>query len=108
MSVLRNIMDGLRSLFRKEQVCQDLDEELDGFLEMAVEEKMRHGRISALLCGGPHHPRHSFGHLLPFRLFDHELLSAFLRSPVVLELPVAVGCHLPLGRAPSSLQPMHI
>lgn len=39
MSLLRNIRDGLRSLFRKEQVCQ----ELDGFLEMAVEEKMKHG-----------------------------------------------------------------
>ena len=43
MSLLRNIMDGLRSLFRKEQVCQELDEELEGFLEMAVEEKMKEG-----------------------------------------------------------------
>ena len=43
MSLLRNLADGLRSLFRKEQVCQELDEEVDGFLEMAVEEKMKHG-----------------------------------------------------------------
>ena len=43
MSLLRNITDGLRSLFRKEQVCQELDEELEGFLEMAVEEKMKEG-----------------------------------------------------------------
>jgi hypothetical protein len=43
MSLLRNLADGLRSLFRKKQVCQELDEELDGFLEMAVEEKMKQG-----------------------------------------------------------------
>src|SRR2546421_2294038 len=43
MSLLRNIASGLRSLFRKEQVSQELDEELHGFLEMAVEEKMKHG-----------------------------------------------------------------
>ena len=35
--------DGLRSLFRKEQVGQELDEELNDFLEMAVEEKMKRG-----------------------------------------------------------------
>jgi hypothetical protein len=33
----------LRSLFRKERVSQDLDEELNGFLEMAAEEKMKQG-----------------------------------------------------------------
>jgi hypothetical protein len=33
----------LRALFRKEQVSQELDEELNGFLEMAVEEKMKLG-----------------------------------------------------------------
>ena len=43
MSLLRNLADGLWSLFRKEQVCQELDEELDGFLEMAAEEKMKQG-----------------------------------------------------------------
>lgn len=43
MSLLRGITSGLRSLFRKEQVRQDLDEELNGFLEMAVEEKMKQG-----------------------------------------------------------------
>src|SRR5207244_2023592 len=43
MSVLRNIADGLRALFRKEQVSQDLDEELNGFLEMAVDEKVKQG-----------------------------------------------------------------
>jgi len=43
MSVLRNIASGLRSLFRKEQVSHELDEELNGFLEMAVEEKMKQG-----------------------------------------------------------------
>ena len=43
MSSLRNLVDGLRSLIRKERVCQELNEELDGFLEMAVEEKMKEG-----------------------------------------------------------------
>jgi hypothetical protein len=40
MSLLRSIAGGLRSLFRNKQVSQDLDEELNGFLEMAAEEKM--------------------------------------------------------------------
>ena len=41
--MLRNIASGLRSLFRKKQVSQDLDEELNGFLEMAAEEKVKQG-----------------------------------------------------------------
>src|SRR5213595_737374 len=43
MALLRSITSGLRSLFRKEQVGQELDEELNGFLEMAAEEKMKQG-----------------------------------------------------------------
>ncbi len=43
MPFLRNITSGLRSLFRKEQVSHELDEELIGFLEMAAEEKMKQG-----------------------------------------------------------------
>ena len=43
MSLLRNIARGLRSLFRKEQVDRELDEELRGYLEMAAEEKMKGG-----------------------------------------------------------------
>src|SRR5215813_1578618 len=43
MSFLRNLASGLRSLFRKERVERELDEELNGFLELAVEEKMRQG-----------------------------------------------------------------
>jgi len=43
MSLLRSITGGLRSLFRKEQVSQELHEELNGFLEMAAEEKVRQG-----------------------------------------------------------------
>jgi predicted permease len=45
MSLLRSIAGGLRSLFRKEQVSQELDEELNGFLGMAAEEKMKEGMI---------------------------------------------------------------
>jgi putative ABC transport system permease protein len=43
MSLLRSLTDGLRSLFQKERVSQELDEELNGFLEMAAEEKMKQG-----------------------------------------------------------------
>jgi predicted permease len=43
MSILRNIASGLRSLFRKERVGRELDEELNSFLEMAAEEKMKQG-----------------------------------------------------------------
>jgi predicted permease len=43
MSPLRGIAGGLRSLFRKEQVSRELDEELSGFLEMVAEEKMKQG-----------------------------------------------------------------
>jgi predicted permease len=43
MSLLRNIVSGLRSLLRKERVSKELDEELNGFLQMAAEEKMKQG-----------------------------------------------------------------
>jgi putative ABC transport system permease protein len=43
MPLLRSIAGGLRSLFRKEQVSHELNEELSGFLEMAAEEKMKQG-----------------------------------------------------------------
>ena len=43
MPVLRNIVTGLRSLFRKEQVDRDLDEELRAYQEAAAEEEMRDG-----------------------------------------------------------------
>jgi predicted permease len=43
MSLLRNLGSGLRSLFRKEQVDRDLDEELRAYQEMAAEEKIKDG-----------------------------------------------------------------
>jgi predicted permease len=43
MSLLRNITSGLRSLFRKEQVSQELDEELRAYQEIAADEKMKDG-----------------------------------------------------------------
>src|SRR5437667_8231920 len=43
MSFLRNITSGLRSLFRKERVDRELDEELRAYQEMAAEAKMRDG-----------------------------------------------------------------
>src|ERR1700751_1250297 len=50
MSLLRNIASGLRGLFRREQVDQELDEELRAYQEMAAEEKMNQGmsRMDAL------------------------------------------------------------
>jgi len=39
MSLLRNLFDGLRALFRKQQVNRELDEELNDFLQTAAEEK---------------------------------------------------------------------
>jgi predicted permease len=43
MSLLRSVVFGIRSLFRKEEVDWELDEELQGFVEMALEEKTKHG-----------------------------------------------------------------
>jgi predicted permease len=43
MSLLQNISDGLRSLFRKKRVEKELDDELRAFLEMAAQEKMKQG-----------------------------------------------------------------
>src|SRR5205807_9236011 len=43
MPFLRNIVTGLRSLFRKNQVDRELDEELAAYLEMQVAEKMQRG-----------------------------------------------------------------
>ena len=43
MSLLRNLMSGLRALFRKERVEQEMDEELRGYLDAAVKDKMRSG-----------------------------------------------------------------
>src|SRR5215831_8724647 len=43
MPFLRNIVTGLRSLFRKEQVNRELDEELAAYLEMQAAEKMKQG-----------------------------------------------------------------
>src|SRR5215472_6364553 len=41
--MLRNLADGLRSLFRKRQVERELDEELRTYWQMAMDEKMQQG-----------------------------------------------------------------
>src|SRR5437763_1657956 len=43
MSLFRNFASGLRSLFRKNQVDRELDEELRAYQEMAAEEKIKQG-----------------------------------------------------------------
>jgi len=40
---VRSIIAGLRALFRKQEVEQEMDEELRGYLDAAVKEKMRSG-----------------------------------------------------------------
>ena len=43
MSLLRTVVSGLRSLFGKDRVECEMDEELNGFVELAIEEKMKQG-----------------------------------------------------------------
>ena len=43
MHQLRNLLQGLRSLFNKQGTDSEIDEELDGFLEASVEHKQRSG-----------------------------------------------------------------
>lgn len=43
MPLLRNLSAGLRSLFRKERVDREFDEEWNALLEVAVQEKLKHG-----------------------------------------------------------------
>ena len=43
MNLLRHFVQGIRALFRKEQLRQELDEELRSFAEAAAEQKMRGG-----------------------------------------------------------------
>jgi hypothetical protein len=63
--------------------------------------------MSRLLGSGPHHSRHGFGHLLPLRFFDQQLLSAFISQAVILELAISVWRSLPFRDDPtSSLQAM--
>lgn len=47
MSRLPSITSGLRSLFRREQVDRDLEEELRGYQETAAEEKIKDGMSRA-------------------------------------------------------------
>src|ERR1700723_3589460 len=43
MSLLQNIAGGLRSLLRRKQVSQELDEELNAFLRIGSQGKMKEG-----------------------------------------------------------------
>ena len=43
MSILHNLTSGLRALFRKKQVEQEMDEELRDYLDAAAKDKMRSG-----------------------------------------------------------------
>ena len=47
MPLWRHLAGGLRSLFRKEELSKELDEELDSFVDMAAEEKMKDGMTRA-------------------------------------------------------------
>src|SRR5580704_2936397 len=66
-----------------------------------------HHFTSVLLGGGPHHSRHSFGHLLPLRFFNQKLLPAFFSQAIVFEFPISIRRSLPFRHDPaSSLQAM--
>jgi hypothetical protein len=43
MHRLRNLFQGLRSLFDRRRTDREIDEELDGFLEASREQKLRAG-----------------------------------------------------------------
>jgi len=43
MSLVPSLSEGFRSLFRKERVEGELDEEVRAFLDLAAEEKMKQG-----------------------------------------------------------------
>ena len=43
MSLLRNLAGGLRGLFRKAQVEREMDEELRGYLDAAMNERCAAG-----------------------------------------------------------------
>lgn len=43
MRMLANILRGLRSLFRRSVVENEMDEELSSFVEASIEDKLRHG-----------------------------------------------------------------
>jgi predicted permease len=47
MSLLRSFAIGLRSMFRRDKDSRELGQELDDFLEMAIEEKVNHGMTRA-------------------------------------------------------------
>jgi putative ABC transport system permease protein len=60
MSLLQNIAGGLRGLFRKEEVEQELDEELRGYLDACVREKIAAGMSPAAALRAA---RQEFGNL---------------------------------------------
>jgi hypothetical protein len=43
MPILRNLISGTRALFRREQRNREIDEELEGYLDAAIAEKLRRG-----------------------------------------------------------------
>jgi predicted permease len=53
MPLMRNILGGVKGLFRKKEMEQQLDEELSAYMESAVEEKIQSGmsRAEALRAG---------------------------------------------------------
>ena len=52
---------------------------------------------------GPHYARHSFGHLLPLRIFDHEFFATIFCEPVILGLTIANRPRGPLENHPAPL-----
>ncbi len=85
MSLFRNFAIGLRSLFRKNQVDRELDEELGAYLEMEAAEKMRQG-VTKL-------PRHSFA----------LVAGNFLWTRIGRICALLLACYASLPALPPSL-----
>src|SRR6266568_3666221 len=96
MSFVKNIASGVRALFRKHQAEQEMDDELRGYLDAAIKDKIRSGMsqeeaLRAARCGS----------LFLVALFAHRLAASRCIGTVsVVHQPVenAIRQSRPAGR----------
>src|SRR2546421_5989707 len=100
MALLRNIASGLQSLFRKEQVSQELDEELNGFLKSSMV-LIAGGSAAGIAATRP------LMRLVARLLFGVHPLGTVtgLATPVILVAIGAAATYLPARRA-TKVDPM--